>query len=171
METVSPALFFTDGGATNKGEGEYAKAGIAVYSPPNSLGVGRGFFVGDGVSSNMAEYEAVIATMKYAIHAGITDIRITSDSQLMVMHIYKGCMNRKGYECSDPKLMKRLAIVKELIQEFDTFDIVHTKRDNNKEADALVRTATAKGAKIVLPSEWKDGDVAIYWDDSNLHSE
>ncbi|MFA5037574.1 MAG: reverse transcriptase-like protein, partial [Candidatus Izemoplasmatales bacterium] len=65
---------------------------------------------------------------------------------------------------------KRLQIVKELISNFDSFDIVHTKRENNKEADALVRAATAKGVKIVLPSEWKDGEVTVYWDNSDLHS-
>ncbi|MFA5037410.1 MAG: ribonuclease HI family protein [Candidatus Izemoplasmatales bacterium] len=171
METLEQEVtFYTDGGAHNLGDGEYAKAGIAVYSPPTSLGIGRGFFVGDGVSSNMAESEAIIATLKYAIHNGHTNIRIISDSQLTVRHIEKACLNRRGYECSDPKLMKRLAIIKELIKELDFFDITHMKRDNNKEADALVRSATAKGVKITLPSEWKDGDITTYWDDSEFHS-
>jgi ribonuclease HI len=166
METV---VFYTDGGATNLGDGEYARAGIACYSP--DCGVSRGFFVGDGVSSNMAEYEAVIAVMKYSIHAGLKDLKIISDSQLTVRHIEKACLGRKGYECSDPKLLKRLGVVKELIKSFDSFDIVHTKRDNNKEADALVRSATAKGVKIVLPSEWKDGELTTYWEDSKFYSE
>jgi probable phosphoglycerate mutase len=170
METLDQALFYTDGGATNLGEGEFAKAGIAVYSPSSNLDIGRGFFVGDGVSSNMAEYEAVIAAIKYSVHIGYKSLKIISDSQLTVRHIEKACLGRKGYECSDPKLVKRLQIVKELISNFDSFDIVHTKRENNKEADALVRAATAKGVKIVLPSEWKDGEVTVYWDDSDLHS-
>ena len=148
------AIIFTDGGATNKGDGEYIKAGIGIYSPPESLIFGIGFNIGDNVSSNMAEYEAIIAAIKICIHIGVKDLHIKSDSQLCVRHIEKKCLNRKGYECSDPKLLIRLSIVEKLIKQLDSFDIEHISRNLNTTADALVRSATASKKPICLPSCW-----------------
>jgi ribonuclease HI len=149
---------YTDGSAHNLGDGEYAKAASAIHSI--DLGITKGYYLGDGVSSNMAEYEAIIAAMKIAINKDVKNLTIVSDSELCVRQILKNCLGRPGYACSDHKLIPRLAIVKELIGYFAFFDIVHKKREFNSEADKAAEIAV-KGRNIVpLPSTWSQDDVS-----------
>ncbi len=147
-------VFYTDGGARNMGDGEYARAGCAIAC--SEIDIERGFYLGDGISSNMAEYEAIIAAIKVTIDLGHNTLRIISDSELCVKHIQKEVLNWPGYTCSDPKLRWRLDIVKNLVKKLDYFRIEHTRRDNNKIADALVRSATKAEIKVPLPSSWED---------------
>ncbi len=147
-------VIFTDGSAHNLGDGKYARAASAIHS--NELNITKGYYLGDDISSNMAEYEAIIAAMKIAIYRGVKNLTIKSDSELCVRQILKNCLGRNGYACADLKLMPRLDIVKELISEFHFFDIIHVKRGFNSEADDAADKAVKAKKLIPLPSSWTE---------------
>ena len=149
---------FTDGSAHNLGDGKYANAGAGLYSI--DLGITRGFHLGDGISSNCCEYEAIIAAMRIADNRAVRRLKIKTDSELCVRQILKGCLDRPGYNCSDPKLIQRMQVVKELISNFAFFDIEHVRRGFNSEADDAAEQCK-KEAKVPLPSTWSPEFVAF----------
>lgn len=86
-----------------------------------------------GLTSNQAEYYALINALKIAIAEGETKILLVqSDSELMVRHV------NGEYKCRDAKLIPLLEEVKVLAAHFDDFLLFHVKRELNERADAVV---------------------------------
>ncbi|XP_057958527.1 uncharacterized protein LOC131151272 [Malania oleifera] len=97
--------------------------------------------------NNDAEYEALLAALHLADALGVTQIKVLSDSQLVVEQL-------KGeFEARDPIMKKYLLKAQEYEKAFVWFDVEHIPRAENKKADALAKLASATSA------EWKD---AIY---------
>ena len=157
---------YTDGSSHNLGEGIYQKAGIGIHS--SDLNITIGLYLGDGISSNCCEYEAIIAAMKIAVNRGVSRLTIKSDSELCVKQILKNCLGRPGYACSDKKLIPRLEIVKELIDEFKFFNIVHIRRGLNSEADDAADKAVKDKKIIAIPSSWTTKYVTFQLDKDQM---
>ncbi|XP_057956315.1 uncharacterized protein LOC131149676 [Malania oleifera] len=95
-------------------------------------------------TNNEAEYEALLAGLRLAEALGVAQIKVLSDSQLVVEQL-------KGeFEARDPRMKKYLSKAREYIEAFAQFDIEHVPRAENKKVDALAKLASATG------SEWKD---------------
>jgi len=91
-------------------------------------------YIGE-TTNNTAEYTALISTIKRMKTLKATDIIIYSDSELAVKQIngiYK--VKNKGLKPLFSEVMK-------LLEEFDSFRVIHIYREENSIADRLANKA------------------------------
>jgi len=90
-------------------------------------------------TNNFAEYSGLLAVLKWAIEHGQTRLRVVSDSELMVKQM-------KGqYKVASPALRPLWEEAKSLSRKLEKFEIAHTLRGGNKEADRLANEAMDRG--------------------------
>ncbi|XP_026451131.1 uncharacterized protein LOC113351343 [Papaver somniferum] len=94
------------------------------------------FVDGSSNSSGGAKYEAIVQALRIAIEMGLDDVRITSDSQLVVRQI------EWRYNAVYPVMQKYLQLVKEYSAEIRSIIWRNIGRDNNRHADALAFIAS-----------------------------
>ncbi len=118
---------YVDGAA----RGNPGEAGVGiVIKQGNKILLEVGAYIGK-TTNNIAEYMALIRGLEEAIIMGDGDVRVTSDSELLVKQI-------KGeYRVKNEGLKPLYFHAKELIKKINKFEIVHTPRENNKLADKL----------------------------------
>jgi ribonuclease HI len=137
--TPSPVAWFTahcDGGSRgNPGPSGYG----AVIEDPRGQTVARlSQFLGIH-TNNYAEYSGLLAVLKWANENGTRHLRVVSDSELMVNQM-------KGrYKVASPVLKPLWDEAKRLAAKLERFDITHTLRGGNKEADRLANEAMDRG--------------------------
>jgi len=130
-------VLYTDGGA--RGNPGPAAAGMVIYDSEGNLVEKFSSFLGDNLTNNQAEYQAVILGLG-RIQKIITDpkelleivVEVRMDSELIVEQI-KG-----SYRVKNPGLKPLFAKLWTLISEFKEVNFRHVPRANNKEADKLV---------------------------------
>jgi ribonuclease HI len=89
-----------------------------------------------GVSTNnQAEYQAIIAALEKAINAGVKQVEVKSDSELVVEQI------NGRYKIKNTALRPPYQQVVRLIGKLESFDITGIPREQNAEADALANKA------------------------------
>ena len=91
-------------------------------------------YIGE-TTNNIAEYTACTAALKRMKQLGATDVIIYSDSELAVKQIngtYK--VKNKGLKPLHTEVMR-------LLEEFDSFRIIHIPREKNSVADSLANRA------------------------------
>lgn len=82
-------------------------------------------------TNNVAEYTALVRSLQDSLKLGARRVKVYSDSELMVKQI-------KGeYKVKSPGLAPLYRQAKELISQFEAFNIIHIPRDRNKQADEL----------------------------------
>jgi probable phosphoglycerate mutase len=90
-------------------------------------------------TNNYAEYSGLLAVLQWAIENGAKRLRVVSDSELMVKQM-------KGqYKVKSPGLVPLWEEAKRLAARLDRFEMRHTLRGGNKEADRLANEAMDKG--------------------------
>nr|XP_043619358.1 uncharacterized protein LOC122591197 [Erigeron canadensis] len=99
-------------------------------------------------TNNEAEYEALIAGLDLAKDMKIRSIKAFVDSQLVANQV-------KGeYEAKGEIIRLYLGKTKELIVQFESFDIEHIRRNQNKKVDALSKLASLTfehlGKKVLI---------------------
>lgn len=131
LDTESCILEF-DG--ASKGNPGLAGAGAVLRADDGSLicKIHEGLGVR---TNNVAEYQALILGLKYALKKGFTKIRIKGDSKLVCMQV-QGLWKVRNQNMSD--LCEE---VKELKDKFISFQISHVLREQNSEADAQANLA------------------------------
>jgi probable phosphoglycerate mutase len=138
-DPTPPAGWFTahcDGGARgNPGPSGYG----AVIEDPNGQTVARlSEFLGVQ-TNNYAEYSALLAVLAWAVEHNAGNLRVISDSELMVKQM-------KGqYKVKNPGLIPLWQEAKRRAARLDSFELRHTLRRGNKEADRLANQAMDKG--------------------------
>lgn len=131
---MSEVVIFTDGGA----RGNPGPAGAGVVIKENGQIVSQfGKYLGDTLTNNWAEYEALILAIQEAMRLGFTDrhIEFRMDSELIVRQM-EGI-----YKVKDKNLKLQHAKVRELLLDFEHVHFTHIPREENSEADALVNEA------------------------------
>jgi len=125
-----------DGGSRgNPGPAGY---GAIVEDPQGNTVARLSEFLGSQ-TNNFAEYKGLLAVLAWARENGARRLRVISDSELMVKQM-------KGqYKVASPGLRPMWEEAKLLAQELDRFEIRHTLRGGNKEADRLANEAMDKG--------------------------
>ena len=121
-----------DGGARgNPGPSGYS----AVIEDPKGQVIARlSQFLGIQ-TNNYAEYSGLLAVLDWAIANGAKSLRVISDSELMVKQM-------KGqYKVKSPGLRPLWEEAKRRAARLDRFEIRHTLRGGNKEADRLANEA------------------------------
>ena len=91
-------------------------------------------YIGE-TTNNIAEYTAFTAALKRMKQLGATDVIIYSDSELAVKQIngsYK--VKNKGLKPLHTEVMR-------LLEEFESFRVIHIPREENSVADGLANRA------------------------------
>jgi probable phosphoglycerate mutase len=143
FENLAPApstnQWFTahcDGGSRgNPGPSGYG----AVVENPEGVVVARlSRFLGLQ-TNNYAEYSGLLAVLEWALANNAGRMRVVSDSELMVKQM-------KGqYKVKSPGLLPLWQQARRLAARLDGFEMRHTLRGGNKEADRLANEAMDKG--------------------------
>ena len=118
---------FIDGGARgNPGPAGY---GVHIQLPDGSIEELHG---GLGVATNnVAEYNGLLAALRWAVDHGHTQVRIRADSELLVKQM------RGEYRVKNAGLQPLVAAARVLIGQLDTVNFEHVGREQNKDADRL----------------------------------
>ncbi|MGH9405637.1 MAG: acyl-CoA dehydrogenase family protein [Terriglobia bacterium] len=103
-----------------------APSGEAVASFAKTLGIR---------TNNFAEYQALLAALRYALQNANKKIVLRSDSELLVRQI----QGKYKVKSSDLKPLHEEALA--MIRQIDSFTISHVAREANREADRLANRA------------------------------
>jgi ribonuclease HI len=125
-----------DGGSRgNPGPSGY---GAVVEDPQGQVVARLSEFLGRQ-TNNFAEYKGLLAVLVWAHQQGVRRLRVVSDSELMVKQM-------KGqYKVASPALRPLWEEAKRLAKQLERFEIRHTLRGGNKDADRLANEAMDKG--------------------------
>lgn len=129
-------IIYTDGGS--RGNPGKAAIGVVFCNEKEQVIKKFGEYLGDNLTNNEAEYQAVIFALKKfkalfgkAI-AKVSEIEVRSDSELLVNQ-----MNGK-YKVEDEKIQNFFIEIWNLKIDFKGVKFKLISREKNKEADALV---------------------------------
>jgi probable phosphoglycerate mutase len=125
-----------DGGARgNPGPAGYG----AVIEDPEGRVVARLSEYLGRQTNNYAEYKGLLAVLDWALESGVSRLRVTSDSELMVRQM-------KGrYKVKNPGLRPLWEEAQRRALKLQGFEVRHTLRRGNKEADRLANRAMDEG--------------------------
>jgi ribonuclease HI len=91
------------------------------------------------VSNNVSEYMALIAVLELAVHMGLKQLDVYSDSKLIVNQV------TQVWVVNDERLFDLWLQAQDLKARVPEFTLTHIHREENTEADALVNTAMDEG--------------------------
>lgn len=131
---------YTDGGS--RGNPGPAAAAVVIRNEQGQPLLEAGFFLGRA-TNNVAEYMGLIMGLEAAARSHASDVAIFMDSELIVRQI------TGEYRVKDPRLAELFSRAQHLLLEFDTWQIQHVRREQNKRADALVNKAMDMGGDVV----------------------
>jgi len=124
-----------DGGSRgNPGPSGY---GAVIEDPTGKVVARLSAFLGRQ-TNNYAEYKGLLAVLAWAKEHNVRQLRVVSDSELMVKQM-------KGqYKVASPSLRPLWEEAKLLARQFERFEMRHTLRGDNQEADQLANDAMDK---------------------------
>ena len=122
----------TDGGA--RGNPGPAAAGYVVMAEDGTVLLEKGLYLGRA-TNNVAEYRALLAGLSAAAELGAAEVRLFSDSELLVRQ-----MNGQ-YRVRDAKLKPLWSEAAALAGGFARYTFGHFRREHNRHADRLVNRA------------------------------
>ena len=123
---------YIDGGARgNPGPAGYgvrieSADGTLVQELHGALGV---------ATNNVAEYNGLLAALRWAVENGARELRVRSDSELLVRQM------RGEYRVKHPGLQPLAAQARLLVMQIGRVDFEHVRREQNVEADRLSNVA------------------------------
>ena len=125
-----------DGGSRgNPGPAAY---GAVIEDPRGQVVARLSAFLGVQ-TNNYAEYAGLLAALKWAVQNGVGRLRVVSDSELMVKQM------NGAYKVASPGLRPLWEEARQLARKLDGFQMKHTLRAGNKEADRLANEAMDRG--------------------------
>ena len=125
-----------DGGARgNPGPAGY---GAVIQDPQGQVVARLSEFLGRQ-TNNYAEYKGLLAVLAWALSNRVRRLRVFSDSELMVRQM-KGI-----YKVKNPGLRPLWEEAQRQARQLDAFEVRHTLRGGNKEADKLANAAMDRG--------------------------
>lgn len=141
--TTLRARLHADGGA----RGNPGPAGIGVIlRDPDGRVIGEIARPLGVCTNNEAEYQALIAGLELALEAGVTDLEIFMDSQLVVSQVKGEWKIRKEH-------LRALAVrARALLGRFPKATLAHVERGGNEDADKLANQAMDAAALEGSPS-------------------
>jgi len=126
-------IVYVDG--ASKGNPGPSGIGFLFYNNDNGELIEKGSkYIGE-VTSNVAEYFAVISALKRALELKAKSIEIRSDSELIVKQL------NNEYKVRSSRLKPLYDEVRNLLYEFSTFSITKIPRKANSLADKLATSA------------------------------
>ncbi|KAI5343733.1 hypothetical protein L3X38_011609 [Prunus dulcis] len=138
LDTSTPVWsLHVDGSANQQGCG----AGL-VLATPDGLKIEYALRFNFRTSNNEAEYEALLAGLRLAKSMNAKQIRIHSDSQLIVNQV------TADFAAKDASMYAYLSTAHQLLRSFQAYEIKQIPRGENSHADALARLASAINDKV-----------------------
>lgn len=126
------ARLWTDGGARgNPGPAAYAfvleaEDGTVLAALGEAIGI---------ATNNVAEYSALVAGLERAAEAGVTDLEVRSDSELLVKQM------RGEYRVKNRDLQALFLDASRAARKVGAVTFTHVRREHNELADRLVNEA------------------------------
>ncbi|XP_026442919.1 uncharacterized protein LOC113342667 [Papaver somniferum] len=160
---------FVDGSCNSEGSGIEM-----VFTNPTGRRIVYSIRLEFPATNNIIEYEAVIHALRVIIALGIHNVRLTSDSQLIIRQI------DGTYQASDPYLQRYLQLAKHYIERIPNITFRHLNRINNRYVDALAFIASmtvspdatdVRIERVLLPSIPLEGNMDILVVDSVAQKE
>ena len=126
---------FIDGGS----RGNPGPAGIGVYFP----GLVRVAEYLGAQTNNFAEYSALILAVRFAVARRADDLKVYSDSELVVRQILG------QYKVRNENILPLYQSALRWIELVPNFSIEHVRREFNKDADSLANDAMDSKANLI----------------------
>ena len=123
---------FSDGGA--RGNPGPAAIGVVIKDEKEKILYRLAKTIGE-TTNNQAEYEALIAGLKYLADQKIDEAVCHLDSELIVKQL------NGEYKVKNDEIRMKFQTVQKLRLSFKKIEFIHVKREMNEEADALVNEA------------------------------
>jgi ribonuclease HI len=120
-------------GASRSNPGE-AGFGVYVTTPEGGLLAELYGYLGPA-SNNVAEYQALIHGLRYALSRGTRKVHVFSDSELVVRQM------SGAYRVKHPSMIPLHREARGLTGRFEEFTLAHVRREQNKDADRLANRA------------------------------
>jgi ribonuclease HI len=131
------ARLWTDGGARgNPGPAAFA---YVLEADDGTVLDARGEAIGVA-TNNVAEYSALVAGLSRAAEAGVSDLEVLSDSELMVKQM------RGEYRVKNRDLQSLFLDASGAAREIGRVTYTHVRREHNELADRLVNEALDSAA-------------------------
>jgi ribonuclease HI len=136
-------IAYIDGGARgNPGPAGYGvrvenEAGDLIDELHGGLGI---------ATNNVAEYNGLLAALRWAVDRGERDLLIRADSELLVKQM------RGEYKVKHPGLQPLYVRARLLVMELGDVRFEHVRRDKNKEADRLSNLGMDDAERVLKAS-------------------
>ena len=82
-------------------------------------------------TNNVAEYNGLLAALRWAVDHGHASVRVKADSELLVKQM------RGEYKVKNPGLQPLVAEARRLVSRLGRVTFEHVRREHNKDADRL----------------------------------
>lgn len=129
----APVLNLHIDGASRSNPGE---AGFGVHvTTPDGTEVAQLYGYLGVASNNVAEYQALLHGLRYALARGARKVHVFSDSQLVVRQM------SGAYRVKHPAMVPLHSEARALARRFEECRIDHVRREQNKDADRLANVA------------------------------
>lgn len=120
-------------GASRGNPGD-AGFGVYVTRPDGTEVAGLYGYIGRA-SNNVAEYQALLHALRYALAQGARRVRVFSDSELVVRQM------DGTYRVKHPDMIPLHREARALFGRFEEALLAHVRREQNREADRLANRA------------------------------
>jgi ribonuclease HI len=133
---VSSATAHVDGGARgNPGPAGYGvhitRDDGSIVELKESIGI---------ATNNIAEYNGLLAALRWAVHEGIGSLHVKADSELMVKQMLG------VYRVKNPGLQPLFREARQLADRIGRVTFEHVRREHNIDADRLANAAMDEAA-------------------------
>ena len=133
MSPEHPVLHIHIDGGSRGNPGD-AGFGVHVSTPEGKTVAGLYGYLGRA-TNNVAEYQALIHALRYALARGAERVKLFSDSELVVRQV------AGTYKVKHPDMIPLHREAKLLLGRFREATLAHVRREQNKEADRLANQA------------------------------
>jgi ribonuclease HI len=129
-------VLHTDGAS----RGNPGEAGFGVHVSAGGETVAELYGYLGHATNNVAEYQALLHGLRYALARGAREVRVYSDSELVVRQM------EGRYRVKHPDLVPLHREARQLLGRFAAARIAHVRREANREADRLANRAVDERA-------------------------
>jgi ribonuclease HI len=139
---LNPGLLIHIDGASRGNPGE-AAFGVFVQDEDGRREVASLYGYIGRATNNVAEYQALIHALRYALAQKATRVRVCSDSELVVKQI------SGAYKVKHPDMIPLHREARTLLARFEAASLTHVRREQNRDADRLANEALdTKSSKL-----------------------
>ncbi len=140
--THQKLIIYTDGGS--RGNPGPSAIGVVITDERGNIIKEYGEYLGDHLTNNEAEYQAVIfALKKVKLLLGKKQLKTTSIEVRMDSELLERQLNG-AYKIEDPKIIPLFITIWNLKIDFGPITFIHIPREKNQDADRLVNQTLNK---------------------------